>query len=224
MLDPRRIMKEETILKNEWIKHYNLTAVSTYKYYKIVGCIAIGFEQVRTQGEIQPHIVVYPLWKATIKDCFSDPYVLYWIEDRKGFGYQIPLSEMLQKKDEIFSNAEKYLEFNLKNEINKNSILRFIDKYALENKGIPSSLGHIIELKIYLSTFLNDKDLFDKTVSKMDKMYASINQEVFDYWFGNYQKWKNELALVFSKRQDVLNLVSENIANCRIKHITTILQ
>ena len=75
-----------------------------------------------------------------------------------------------------------------------------------------------------MSTFLNDKDLFDKTVSKMDKMYASINQEIFDYWFGNYQKWKNELALVFSKRQDVLNLVSENIANCRIKHITTILQ
>ena len=72
-------MKEETILKNEWIKHYNLTAVSTYKYYKIVGCIAIGFEQVRTQGEIQPHIVVYPLWKATIKDCDKTNVTVFFI-------------------------------------------------------------------------------------------------------------------------------------------------
>ena len=86
-------MKEETILKNEWIKRYELTAVSNFKYYKIAGCFILGFELVRTQCEIQPHFVLYPLWKKDIKTCMQFPYILHCIEDSRGFNYQVPISD-----------------------------------------------------------------------------------------------------------------------------------
>ena len=51
-------MKEETILKNEWINRYDLTAVTQSKYYKIVGCFAIGFELMKIHGKIKPYFVI----------------------------------------------------------------------------------------------------------------------------------------------------------------------
>ena len=88
-------MKEETILKNEWTKRYNLTAVSQSKYYKIVGCFAIGFELMKIYGEIKPYFVIYPLWREDVKMCFCVSYLYHCIEDSKGLNYSLPISKML---------------------------------------------------------------------------------------------------------------------------------
>ena len=107
-------MKEETILKNEWINRYDLTAVTQSKYYKIVGCFAIGFELMKIRGEIQPFFVIYPLWLDDVKRCFWGPFLYHCIEDSKGLNYSLLISKMLEKKEEIFQNAEIYLNLDLK--------------------------------------------------------------------------------------------------------------
>jgi hypothetical protein len=107
-------MKEETILKNEWINRNDLTAVTQSKYYKIVGCFAIGFELMKIRGKIQPYFVIYPLWLEDVKECFGFSFLYHCIEDTKGLNYSLSISKMLEKKEEIFQNAEIYLNLDLK--------------------------------------------------------------------------------------------------------------
>ena len=101
-------MKEETILKNEWINRYDLTAVTQSKYYKIVGCFAIGFELMKIHGKIKPYFVIYPLWLEDVKECFGFSFLYHCIEDTKGLNYSLSISKMLEKKEHISIITDEY--------------------------------------------------------------------------------------------------------------------
>lgn len=208
-------MKEETILKNEWINRYGLTAVTQSKYYKIVGCFAIGFELWKIRGEIQPHFVIYPLWLENVKRCFWGPFLYHCIEDTKGLNYSLSISKMLEKKEEIFQNAEIYLNFDLKKNIHKNDLLRFLDLY-LERYDIPYDQRIVIEMMTHMATFLNDESLFEQAIVDMEIAYAKYNS-IFEKYLGKLDDWKNNLTSVFSNRQAMLDKIEENIANGKIK-------
>ena len=213
-------MKEETILKNEWINHFELTAISTYKYYKIAGCFLIGFEQIRTRGELQPHFMIYPLWGNDIKDCLQGYCLYHCIEASKGFGYQISASKMLAQKDEVFLNAERYMGFDLTKDICKNQILDIFNKYSEEYNTNPVQQNTIFVLKTYMATYLNDKSLFDEIVTSMKKMedYARQDPQRFEQRFGQrYEFWKEDLISVFSNRQAIIDKINANIASRKIK-------
>ena len=208
-------MKEETILKNEWVKRFDLTAVTQSKYYKIVGCFAIGFELWKIRGEIQPHFVIYPLWLDNVKRCFWGPFLYHCIEDTKGLNYSLSISKMLEKKEEIFQNAEIYLNFDLKKNIHKNELLRFLDLY-LERYDIPYDQRIVIEMKTRMATFLNDESLFEQAITDMEEAYANFTS-IFEEYYGKLDDCKNKLISVFSNRQAMLDKIEENIANGKIK-------
>lgn len=208
-------MKEETILKNEWVKRFDLTAVTQSKYYKIVGCFAIGFELWKIRGEIQPHFVIYPLWEEDVKECFWGPFLYHHIRDSKGLPYYLSISQMLEKKEEIFLNAENYLNFDMKKNIHKNDLLRFLDLY-LERYDIPFDQTIVIEMKTRMATFLNDESLFEQAITDMDEAYANF-KSIFEEYYGKLDDCKNNLISVFSNRQAVLDKIEENIANGKIK-------
>ena len=219
-------MKEETILKNEWINHFGLTAVSTYKYYKIVGCFLIGFEQIRTRGELQPHFMIYPLWGNDIKDCLQGYCLYHCIEDSKGFGYQISASKMLAQKDEVFLNAERFMGFDLTKDIRKNQILDIFKKYSEEYDTNPVRQNTIFVLKTYMATYLNDKPLFDEIVVSMKKMedYARQDSQRFEKLFHKrYEFWKEDLISIFSNRQIILDKINANTASGKIKQRISLL-
>ena len=219
-------MKEETILKNEWINHFGLTAISTWKYYKIVGCFLIGFEQIRTRGELQPHFMIYPLWGNDIKDCLQGYCLYHCIEDSKGFGYQISASKMLAQKDEVFLNAERYMGFDLTKDIRKNQMLDIFKKYSEEYDTNPVRQNTIFVLKTYMATYLNDKPLFDEIVTSMKKMedYARQDPQRFEKLFGQrYEFWKENLISVFSNRQAIIDKINANIASGKIKQRISLL-
>ena len=208
-------MKEETILKNEWINRYDLTAVTQSKYYKIVGCFAIGFELMKIHGKIQPYFVIYPLWLEDVKECFGFSFLYHCIEDTKGLNYSLSISKMLEKKEEIFQNAEIYLNFDMKKNIHKNDLLRFLDLY-LERYDIPFDQTIVIEMKTRMATFLNDESLFEQTVANMESIYA--DKRIFmEEYFAKSDDWKNFLVSIFSNRQAMLDKIEENIANGKIK-------
>lgn len=209
-------MKEETILKNEWINRYDLTAVTQSKYYKIVGCFAIGFELMKIRGEIQPHFVIYPLWLDNVKRCFWGPFLYHCIEDTKGLNYSLPISKMLEKQDEIFLNAEIYLNLDLKKNIHKDSLLKVIDTYSKERYYVPSDQSAIIEMKVYMATFLNDESLFEQAITDMGEAYSNF-KSIFEEYYGKLDDCKNKLKSVFFNRQAMLDKIEENIANGKIK-------
>lgn len=209
-------MKEETILKNEWINRYDLTAVTQSKYYKIVGCFAIGFELWKIRGEIQPHFVIYPLWLDNVKRCFLGPFLYHCIEDTKGLNYSLPISKMLEKQDEIFLNAEIYLNLDLKKNIHKDSLLKVIDTYSKERYYVPSDQSAIIEMKVYMATFLNDESLFEQAITDMGEAYSNF-KSIFEEYYGKLDDCKNKLKSVFFNRQAMLDKIEENIANGKIK-------
>lgn len=209
-------MKEETILKNEWINRYDLTAVTQSKYYKIVGCFAIGFELMKIRGKIQPYFVIYPLWEENVKKCLDFPSLYHCIEDSKGLNYSLLISKMLEKKEEIFQNAEIYLNLDLKKNIHKDSLLKVIDTYSKKRYYVPSDQSAIIEMKVYMATFLNDESLFKQTITDMGETYANF-KSIFEKYFGTLDDWKTSLISVFSNRQAVLDKIEENIANGKIK-------
>ena len=219
-------MKEETILKNEWINHFGLTAISTYKYYKIVGCFLIGFEQIRTRGELQPHFMIYPLWGNDIKDCLQGYCLYHCIEDSKGFGYQISASKMLAQKDEVFLNAERYMGFDLTKDIRKIQMLDIFKKYSEEYATNPVQQNTIFVLKTYMATYLNDKSLFDEIVTSMKKMedYARQDPQWFEKVFNKrYEFWKEDLISVFSNRQTIIDKINANTASGKIKQRISLL-
>lgn len=208
-------MKEETTLKNEWVKRYDLTAVTQSKYYKIVGCFAIGFERRKIRGDIHPYFVIYPLWLEDVKKCFFGPFLYHHITDSKGLPYYLSISQMLEKKEEIFQNAEIYLNFDMKKNIHKNDLLRFLDLY-LERYDIPYDQRIVLEMKTRMATFLNDESLFEQTVANMESIYA--DKRIFmEKHFAKSDDWKNFLVSVFSNRQAMLDKIEENIANGKIK-------
>jgi hypothetical protein len=208
-------MKEETILKNEWVKRFDLTAVTQSKYYKIVGCFAIGFELMKIRGDIHPYFVIYPLWEEDVKKCFWGPFLYHHIKDSKGLPYYLSISQMLEKKEEIFLNAEIYLNFDMKKNIHKNDLLRFLDLY-LERYDIPYDQRIVIEMKTRMATFLNDESLFEQAIVDMEIAYAKYNS-IFEKYLGKLDDWKNNLTSVFSNRQAMLDKIEENIANGKIK-------
>ena len=209
-------MKEETILKNEWINRYDLTAVTQSKYYKIVGCFAIGFELMKIHGKIKPYFVIYPLWLEDVKECFGFSFLYHCIEDTKGLNYSLSISKMLEKKEEIFQNAEIYLNLDLKKNIHKDSLLKVIDTYSKKRYYVPSDQSSIIEMKVYMATFLNDESLFKQTITDMGETYANF-KSIFEKYFGTLDDWKKNLTSVFSNRQAMLDKIEENIANGKIK-------
>ena len=209
-------MKEETILKNEWINRYDLTAVTQSKYYKIVGCFAIGFELMKIRGKIQPYFVIYPLWEENVKKCLDFPSLYHCIEDSKGLNYSLLISKMLEKKEEIFQNAEIYLNLDLKKNIHKDSLLKVIDTYSKKRYYVPSDQSAIIEMKVYMATFLNDESLFEQAITDMEEAYANF-KSIFEEYYGKLDDCKNNLISVFSNRQAMLDKIEENIANGKIK-------
>ena len=209
-------MKEETILKNEWINRYDLTAVTQSKYYKIVGCFAIGFELMKIHGKIKPYFVIYPLWLEDVKECFGFSFLYHCIEDTKGLYYSLSISKMLEKKEEIFQNAEIYLNLDLKKNIHKDSLLKVIDTYSKKRYYVPSDQSSIIEMKVYMATFLNDESLFEQAITDMEEAYANFTS-IFEEYYGKLDDCKNKLISVFSNRQAMLDKIEENIANGKIK-------
>ena len=209
-------MKEETILKNEWINRYGLTAVTQSKYYKIVGCFAIGFELMKIRGKIQPYFVIYPLWLEDVKECFGFSFLYHCIEDTKGLNYSLSISKMLEKKEEIFQNAEIYLNLDLKKNIHKDSLLKVINTYSKERYSVLPDQSSIIKMKAHMATFLNDESLFEHAIVDMEIAYAKYNS-FFEKYFGTLDDWKTSLISVFSNRQAVLDKIEENIANGKIK-------
>lgn len=209
-------MKEETILKNEWINRYDLTAVTQSKYYKIVGCFAIGFELMKIRGKIQPYFVIYPLWLEDVKECFGFSFLYHCIEDTKGLNYSLSISKMLEKKEEIFQNAEIYLNLDLKKNIHKDSLLKVINTYSKERCSVLPDQSSIIKMKAHMATFLNDESLFEQAIVDMEIAYAKYNS-FFEKYFGTLDDWKNNLISVFSNRQAMLDKIEENIANGKIK-------
>lgn len=209
-------MKEETILKNEWVKRYDLTAVTQSKYYKIVGCFAIGFERLKIRGDIHPYFVIYPLWEEDVKKCFWGPFLYHHIKDSKGLPYYLSISQMLEKKEEIFQNAENYINFDLRKNIHKDTLLKVINAYSNERYYVPSDQYATIEMKARMATFLNDESLFEQTVANMESIYA--DKRIFmEKHFAKSDDWKNFLVSIFSNRQAMLDKIEENIANGKIK-------
>lgn len=209
-------MKEETILKNEWVKRYDLTAVTQSKYYKIVGCFAIGFERRKIRGDIHPYFVIYPLWEENVKECFWGPFLYHHIKDLKGLPYYLSISQMLEKKEEIFLNAENYINFDLRKNIHKDTLLKVINAYSNERYSVPSAQYATIEMKAHMATFLNDESLFEQAIVDMEMAYAKYNS-IFEKYLGKLDDWKNNLTSVFSNRQAMLDKIEENIATGKIK-------
>lgn len=209
-------MKEETILKNEWVKRFDLTAVTQSKYYKIVGCFAIGFELMKIHGKIKPYFVIYPLWLEDVKECFGFSFLYHCIEDTKGLYYSLSISKMLEKKEEIFLNAENYINFDLRKNIHKDTLLKVINAYSNERYSEPPAQYATIEMKAHMATFLNDESLFEQAIVDMEIAYAKYNS-IFEKYLGKLDDWKNNLTSVFSNRQAMLDKIEENIANGKIK-------
>lgn len=85
----------------------------------------------------------------------------------------------------------------------------------------PVYQNSIIVLKIHMAAYLNDKKLFDDTMSSssMETMeeYARTKPQWFEEMFGKYDSWKENLISVFSNRQTIIDKINANIASGKIK-------
>ena len=213
-------MKEETFLKNEWCRHFNLYAYTSTKFYRIAGCFVVGFEMIKipNRGLIQPHLMVYPLWRDDIKLCMKHPYVMYGLLDKNNLQVQLPIQEILQTKDEIFKEFEEYIGFDIKKDILGTDMYVLINKCFSHQINDPWRLMEVNESNIILSTYMNDRKMFDKAVQSLDEAFIYIRPHLnlIERFYGKYEGWKEDLLSSFCDRDAILTRIENNIANCKV--------
>ena len=214
-------MKEETIIKNEWCKYFELTPISQLKYYKIVGCFVLGFELIRIPNLylIQPHFVIYPLWRDNFKLCMKTPYHLYGFRDKKNLQEQLSTNELINNKEEVFDIANKYIGYNIKTDVPSVVIYNLMNKCQPNEVNDPWRLMVASESNIYLSVYMNDIDMFTQAISALDDVFFCISPhlKLVESIYGKFEKRKEFLTSLFEKRVSIIELIEQNASDSKIK-------
>lgn len=220
-------MKEESILKNEWCKHFNLSAYTSTKFYRIVGCFIVGFEMIKipNRGLIHPHLVVYPLWRDDIKLCMKHPYMMYGLLNKKNLQVQLPICELLQTKNEIFKDIEEFIGFSINTDVIGSDMYSLVNRCLPHQINDPWRLMDVNESNIILSAYMNDRKMYDKAVSSLDAAFIHISPHLnmIEQFYGKYEDWKNNLLSSFYNRDEILARIEKNMANCKIQSRSVLL-
>ena len=215
MSEDLKVIKKK--ITEDWLNAFpQLTELTQNKFYKIVGLTIIGIELIklpRTEN-YRPHFVVYPIWKSDLKTCLDSPIILQEFYNKKGLQFSIPYDKHNFYFSEVLESAKKQILLPLDKDVPLKTMMdlintRFSDTLIKVHSGKQAAL---YEFKIYIALYLDSNEVQD-ILEQIQKESKKWNMQLFEAWYGSYDKWlqglkerinhRNEfIAQVFSNRQD----------------------
>ncbi|GAA0882182.1 hypothetical protein GCM10009120_07790 [Sphingobacterium siyangense subsp. cladoniae] len=128
-------------IAEDWLHSFpQLSRYQANKFYKIIGPVVIGVELIklpRTE-EYRPHYVMYPLWRANLKQCLDAPIILSEFKNNKNLQYNIPYESNHKDFQDAIFQAKSQRPTLISDRISYKEILSEIKHYA-ENSYLKAS-------------------------------------------------------------------------------------
>jgi hypothetical protein len=213
MIQDLRKIKQS--ISEDWQKAFpQLVRYSEKKLYKVTGPFVIGIELIdlpRSEG-YRPHFVVYSLWKANIKECFSGPVLQYGIKDKKGLSFSIPF----ENHDRYFSEAvdctKSQIKLSLISDIVLLDFLKVFDDYSRTPplSAAPDSYlqAKLAESKLCTALYTNNATETKSILADIEK--KAWNLQHFKLFQIDFDQWLMGLHKIILNREIFISQISAN--------------
>ncbi len=167
------------------------------KFYKTVGPTIVGLELIKLPRveEYRPHLVIYPLWKGTLKECLNAPDVLLEFKNKKGLQFNIPYNKHSFYFEEVIRAIKEQSPIPFDGDIKLKSLLSLIDTYSKEPPlgAAPNSYlqAKLMEFKYGITLASSDDRLVEKVLSDIER--RKWDSEHFSMWDIKVDTWLNAL-------------------------------
>ncbi len=174
-----------------------LTKYAQNKFYKVIGPVIVGLELIKLPRveEYRPYLVVYPLWKKELKECFNVPDILLEFKNKKGLQFNIPYNRHSFYFNEVLKTIKKQSSIFLEGNIKLEFLFSLINTYSKEPPlgAAPNSYlqAKLMEFKYVIALTSSDDKLVKKTFSDIEK--RKWDTENFSMWNIKVDTWINTL-------------------------------
>ena len=215
-------MNNLTEVKKDWKSIPYFKQYTPTKYYAILGCFVVGFNLISIpgHGEYRPHFVIYPLWKNTLKEVFSYPFVCLSVKDNKNLDYDIPYINHHCYFIKLISYCKEQFEFIFHNDINAREIYNFFYHYSksyyinnLRNKVL------LFECELFFSLYMNNLIGIEKVLNRIEEDSDKLNMKKIDYWGKTYDEWLEGLISMTNDRDSFLKQIETNINSEKLRKL-----
>jgi hypothetical protein len=215
-------IKKEII--NNWSDSFaGLSVYAQNKLYKICGAFILGIEilSLPRSEDYRPIFVCYPLWKASIKQCFDEPMFIQEIYNKKGFQFNIPYTKHInffQEAVECTTNQASILGCQ---HISTEQFFVTIERQFSQGivRASPVAQVKLFEAKFFGALYVNDLRLCKDVFEGLNKLVRNYNPDFLEWKYGNMDVWLQSLQEVIINRNEFLKQIEANKQDKKISQL-----
>lgn len=221
-------IQEKKEIMNSWNLYFpELKPIGKNKLLRIIGPVIYGIELifVTNMGWYKPHVVMYPLWGNKfgndIKNVFLGPILNYIFCNDKNLNISVPYTKHHLMLDEI-------MKFNYINNlvvsfdyVRFEDISKFINEHPSHNTFRVDLLSFVktLELEFTLGLYINNIQIMEHTIEKMNLSAKKWNMSFFERVFGNYDLWINSLKNRVNEKNHFIDIIEKNKKEKLLKNL-----
>lgn len=208
----------------DWLDAFpSLSKFSISKFYAAQLCFIHGIELVkdRFSDAYLPHYVMYPLWRNTIEECLSKPFVLLQIKSTRN----IQISVLKERHDALFplvvDATNVSFPFLKAGRVDRLELREFLLHY-LSNPMIRTNLGgqaDVWELLLMIHLFEGVTTEVSWVLDEIRKKEKEWNNQSFSYWHGDFKTWFTRIEGWTQNPNELAVKISENLNQEKIRRL-----
>lgn len=216
-------MNNLTEVKKDWKSIPYFKQYTPTKYYAILGCFVVGFNLISIpgHGEYRPHFVIYPLWKNTLKEVFSYPFVCLSTIDEKGLDIDIPYDchtlyfslfmHCCERQFDVFFNAK----------ISVKNILFYLNIRQQDRIAQINVINKILllECKWFFLLYINDNKGLKELLKYIRNNKDTERMKSINFWGKTYDEWLESLISMTNDRDTFLKQIEININSEKLRKL-----
>lgn len=212
-------------ITEEWLRAFlNLSGYTQNKLYKVIGPFICGIEIINLprSENYRPHFVIYPLYKKDIKFCLEYPALMFEFYNYKKLQLNLPYDDVNGNYKEAQNIVSKSLKISLEKNVTLNSFYGQINDILqtdVEYNSHSGKIASLLELKFYAALYAGDEDQIKSVISQIQNESKVWNMQIFETWYGKFDKWLQSLQATKSNRNEFLKQIEANRQDKKIAQL-----
>ena len=205
-------------------KTFNLKGITSNSFVYVINCTLMGIVTVKVPGRnaYKIYFTIFPLWKATLKECLEIPLFQQAIVDTKNLDIYLPENMTEEDISFILHQCVLQIPFIPAKDITSLDIIKFLYNKIIEDPGISGNF--VLEMKVY--TLIYNIALICNDYKSAENVYEQISQNInkwddaiFRYWFGDKKNYLERLQEYDSNRINLQINIQNNLLNPKISKL-----
>ena len=205
-------------------KTFNLKGITSNSFVYVINCTLMGIVTVKVPGRnaYKIYFTIFPLWKATLKECLEIPLFQQAIVDTKNLDIYLPENMTEEDISFILHQCVLQIPFIPAKDITSLDIIKFLYNKIIEDPGISGNF--VLEMKVY--TLIYNIALICNDYKSAENVYEQISQNInkwddaiFRYWFGDKKNYLERLQEYDSNRINLQINIQNNLLNPTISKL-----